>query len=688
MTGLPRTLAPTLLLLSLLCSQAAAQEKPKLAGEESLAFQILLQTPDFGGAATGEGGDASSSVIALRLLLARPRSESEPLLRELVERAEPGGQLYALCGLYSLDRDLCRKLAKPFYDDERLIAFCAVGCSVDYALVKDVVRSRSRWAVRLPKGYPSSNWRTWVKAQGWPKRAWARPDIVGGAFPVELTLDADFLQPRAPQGKLQNWIQALSKEDADAEDIGSALARFGKPGFMAVQELAKRPDSPAKIAAASAVFNLGAEELGDASPQAARALGALLLDPDPRVAYEAALALYTLRPWHRAAEEFVLRALEELPQRLAKDPSGETLEFADYLLSALGTLPGKRAIPALTALLQTSQEDVRCTASCRLGRLGSEAKGARSALLAGYQDGSVPCGLESLERIGLGDRAQAIEVVKLLEDEDERETAAKLLGGLGPQAGPEAARALEALVLRPDCDSASLRLALFRITGAREGLVDRVVAAFGAPKAARVCDSPELLRDLGSILGRKGKLRLKALSVLEELGPKAKTLEAPLRAALAEIDLEGPEGAAAGAALEEVSGDVTFTLRVTARALERDGSAGLAGVRRLGPAALPLLPELQAAIKRADQDLRPKLIGVLPRLGRGAEAQLVPYLEARLSDSALAPTVISALGELALSGSGLAKGALERLLARTKDPKLQALIYEELDQVSGSDLVE
>ena len=63
---------------------------------------ILLETDFFCAPAAGAGGNTPNHVLAFRTVLRQP--DAAPRFRDLVRSGKLAGQLYALCGLFLLDR--------------------------------------------------------------------------------------------------------------------------------------------------------------------------------------------------------------------------------------------------------------------------------------------------------------------------------------------------------------------------------------------------------------------------------------------------------------------------------------------------------------------------------------------------------------------------------------------------------
>jgi HEAT repeat protein len=272
---------------------------------------------------------------------------------------------------------------------------------------------------------------------------------------------------------LSYWVEALGDDDkADRQRATQALARLGPEAKGAVPRLVELALREGDAAASQALRAIDPEA---AVPRFTEALA----DPDPRVRERAATALFQLGPAAKAAVPALGRA--------AKDPDVDVRGKAFAALQAIGpaAVPAlvealqandpearldalhalqefssgaKDAVPAVLVLLKDPDRRVRHEAADALRRVGPEARAAVPALLAAVEDADLNVrrqALLALAAIGVKPEqdAAALEAavphfVAAFQNRElepgARQTAVRLLGGIGPLAKAAVPALLEA----------------------------------------------------------------------------------------------------------------------------------------------------------------------------------------------------------------------------------------------------
>ncbi len=141
------------------------------------ALKLLLSTHTFADDAIGDGGDLSGQVAAYRIILKQP--DAIAVFNHLLRKAQPAGKLYALCGLYLLDRPAFDRAVQPFRGDagEVRIQF---GCSGGRETVRSIVESEAPCALRLSPGQTPEEWRRRTGCDSY------HIDILGGGYAWEF----------------------------------------------------------------------------------------------------------------------------------------------------------------------------------------------------------------------------------------------------------------------------------------------------------------------------------------------------------------------------------------------------------------------------------------------------------------------------------------------------------------------
>lgn len=140
------------------------------------AFEILLRTSSFSATGVGATGEEiMPQVYAFKTIAQRP--DASVAFQDLLNRAQPAGKAYALCGLYLVDRPTFDRVVPAQRTSEATLSLCS-GCTGQTVRLGEVVQSVSPEAVRLAKGQSLDDW--------FDKHSSVELDIVGGSYPAAL----------------------------------------------------------------------------------------------------------------------------------------------------------------------------------------------------------------------------------------------------------------------------------------------------------------------------------------------------------------------------------------------------------------------------------------------------------------------------------------------------------------------
>jgi HEAT repeat protein len=344
-------------------------------------------------------------------------------------------------------------------------------------------------------------------------------------------------------------------------------------------------------------------------------LSPLLEDMDPSTRAQAARTLGAFGAKAAGVVPALIKHLETDPNHSVKDAALEAL-------GAIGPL-AKAALPAVMTVVKGQDEMLRRTAIHAAIDLGPSAAGEIPVLLEAARKVSAWFATGALERMGhkMG-RAAAPALVKLLvhDDRDVRRGAARGLGALGKDGGPEVPKLLERI------DDDSLRREIF---GALRSIGPAAAAA--VPKLVEMLTKPAYRSEAFQTLSKIG-------------GPAIAALTAIMQDKKRPTDLR--QGAA-NAILEAGAPAASSTLAVL-EAIDELGSPSwvLSGFERVGKAAV-------APLVAAAHDKRP----------------------------AIRSLAISALGRI--SGDGK-KEAIVALLGLMKDPETASAARRAIDDLGKS----
>jgi len=90
-----------------------------LAPEIQKAYQLLRAPGAFSGPTVGVAATTPDTVKALRVILKDPAAEN--IFKQLLAEATPAGQLYALAGLYVINPEFARRVAKPYESNQTMV---------------------------------------------------------------------------------------------------------------------------------------------------------------------------------------------------------------------------------------------------------------------------------------------------------------------------------------------------------------------------------------------------------------------------------------------------------------------------------------------------------------------------------------------------------------------------------------
>ncbi|MGE0710691.1 MAG: hypothetical protein AB7N76_11870 [Planctomycetota bacterium] len=664
-----RALALLLLLLLLVSlsapslAQAPARD-PKLEGR--LDLQILVEATELCGPRTGEAGEATWSVTALRLVLDRPTAREDLLW--LLEHAQPAGRLYALCGLWWLDRPTYEARVGAFLQDRREVSYLAEGCCGDRRSVRSIV-SRDIASGSLPRGLCEHAW-------GRPRAAWIVKQ------PAER---------RSPAFWVAELARPAGQRRAAPDEVGGALLAFGSAGADSALVLAQAPGRDQRWVAAEVLSSLGAERLGPRASAVAKVLGRLLLDPDLEVRLTAICGLrWRFGPWAHVAREEALRALERLP-----DPPAEAEEEQERYVKLLVGWIADLEPAALEPFSRHASPLVRAQVAYRLPKDAPRARAALRALLAAPEQGVRAAAAESLAGAQLQPQ-ELRALLALLEDRsaEVRLSAAGALARAQPPSGPlprlELDRALERS--REPGLRAELALARFRLAGVSEGLVSELLRGLdGFDRSRRVVElleeHPALLPQLAPCLRAERSYDevAGALEVLSRLGPRGRSLAPEVKAAFEGADEGGALAPLAARVLLRIAGDGEPALAWVRGALHGSPREALALADELGPAARPLgdlLVRWIRVVRHGEADLE-RAARVLSRLGPDPADRAWRALAARVSDAdpELRLSAVQGLGSLGWRDQGAEiRAVLAEVARRETDPRVLAAARRALEQ--------
>lgn len=168
------------------------------------AFALLLRTNEFTSTGVGYAAETPVQLKALKLVTQQP--DAAAALRDLLRRGQPGGQLFALCGLYFADPESYRRGVALLRNDTRPVTYFS-GCILNPSTITEVVECRKPGAVRLQPGQTLDDW--------FDKNDSGFLDIIGGGF------------PHAFREKLKR-MDAKGEEAEDDDDDQAADGLFGK----------------------------------------------------------------------------------------------------------------------------------------------------------------------------------------------------------------------------------------------------------------------------------------------------------------------------------------------------------------------------------------------------------------------------------------------------------------------------
>lgn len=404
-------------------------------------------------------------------------------------------------------------------------------------------------------------------------------------------------------------LREALQEERGVEAVARVLGLIGPLAADAVPELIAilQRQQASTALRGEAAFALG--RIGKPAGDIVPVLIAALKDRKMEVRQQAADALAWLDPPARAAVPALVAAL--------KDEESKVVKKACNTLAFIGDAG---AAPALLETFQAGDEEVRAAAARALWHLGPKARQVMPALLSlaqGPIDKTTPA---RVLLASFGPRVVPV-LVDALHDEDaaRRETAAEVLGRIGPPARPAVSELIAALKDKSSAVALTAAMALAEIDSTRaRPAVPLLADSIGTPGAAQA------LANIGS------DARSAVPALLAALKPRKKNSEEDLirtgaRLALARI------------------GTPAVQPLIDALKDKREGVAPLAG-EALGwilPPPRAAVPALREALTndRAHAAVYAHALGQLAPLAHSA----VPELTELLSDAAVRPEAAVAL---------------------------------------------
>lgn len=153
------------------------------------AFGVISHTQRFTDGAIGDGGETPAEVSALRVLIQDPGAA--PALRRIYAEGSTGAKLYALCGMWFVDRSAFTQHVHELAAHTGTVEYQS-GCMIDERqAVADLVRSDRAHVVRL-RG-PDQRVKDWARQAGMLEGGYWL-DIEGGGIPDDLVMDGGWAE--------------------------------------------------------------------------------------------------------------------------------------------------------------------------------------------------------------------------------------------------------------------------------------------------------------------------------------------------------------------------------------------------------------------------------------------------------------------------------------------------------------
>jgi HEAT repeat protein len=356
---------------------------------------------------------------------------------------------------------------------------------------------------------------------------------------------------------LPQLVAVLGDPDAEVQKQAAlALEGLGEIAVPALSAALRSENVAVRSRASRALWGLGPR----AAPAVADLVAALEGDPDPGVRSRAAEALGAVGPKASGAVPALARALDDDTTRSAALGALAQLGSAasPALDALLGELEGPRAeglggagvrealaglgsavIPPLVSRAQGPDPQLRVRAIATLAAMGPGAVSALPALSKALEDPEPTvrrAAVEALRSMGAAAAPAVPALAALLADDGLRVAAAEALAGMGGAAAP----ALGAL------------MTTFKSAAATDPALPAVRKSLVALDSRSATPIAELLND------EDPALRVKAITLLEEMGPAAKPA---LPGLLGLLQGDSAElGLAAGRALAKLGSDAVPNL--------------------------------------------------------------------------------------------------------------------------------
>jgi HEAT repeat protein len=421
------------------------------------------------------------------------------------------------------------------------------------------------------------------------------------------------------------------------DPIDEALKHIGPPHIddvAALEELFHNERTDVRTLAARELGLMG--DFGATRDRAAAALEPLLDDPEAFVRSEVARSLWLLQrdatrvlslsnAWidHKQYDAVLglSDTLEEIGKpavptvvRVLQSDDDTARRWAAWTLVGIGRSVSE-SLPALINALSDRDSGVRDAVSRAIGQLGPEAAQAVAALIAAVQDGRLNCSQLAVAVTNIGPPA--------------RSAMPLLVAGLNSDDEPALSRIIHAICSVGADDEATVDTVNKAIEDGRirrAWAIDSFARLKGAAAAKAMLVLVEALEGTDDYTTRQV-----AAAALGQIGPPAKSALPKLR--FASGDKEFPVRLQAALAIWRLTGETTPMQAALTSAFHDQIETSdyntwyrrretLCAVRDMGPAAAPLLPALQAAMKDSPDDLSIEFIDVLAHFGKAGHDAL------------------------------------------------------------------
>lgn len=475
-------------------------------------------------------------------------------------------------------------------------------------------------------------------------------------------------------------LRAALRDDKEPEAAARILAWIGPPATDAVPDLIALLQRRTASAAARGAAAVALGHIGEPNAEIVPALSAALGDGKKEVRSAAADALGWIGPSAREALPALLAALKD-----------EEVSVVNQACTALSFIGESAAAAPLVELFHKGPAETQAEAGRALWRLGAKAESILPALPASAQGSLDKTAPARNLLVSFGPLAVPVLTDALRsEAAARRETAAEILGRIGPPARSAVSALLAALQDKTPSVSLIAAMALAEIDPTRAGpAVPLLADALDTPGAAQALahlgsDARAAVPALIAALkprkdaAQETLLRSGAQLALARIGTPAvpaliqtikdkKDNVCPLAAEALGWILPPPKGAIP--TLRQAIADDRAHAAVYARALGR-----------LGPPAHAALPDLTALL--ADADLRAEAALALVRIETGQADKVIPLLlkDIQGDDDKLRQRAADALAQMGAA----AQAAAPALVEAVHDPAARQAALHALQGIGAS----